>query len=87
MRFEQVLAAVREDDRDIPAAGHGNGADEALLAEMPQIARVRVSFSAVMVAQVARRHYAEGSHGRQRARLGLAQGVLAVPIVDATALV
>jgi malonyl CoA-acyl carrier protein transacylase len=83
MRLEQVLAAVREDDRDIPASLRRNRPNEALFAEMPQIARVRLSFPAVMVVQVARGHHAKGSHGRQRARLGLAQGVLTVPVVDA----
>src|SRR5712691_4576938 len=48
---------------------------------------VRKSFPAVMVIEVARGHHAKSSHCRQRARLGLAQGVLAVPVVNALTLV
>src|SRR5438477_12989267 len=77
MRLEQVLAAVREDDRDIPASLHRNRPDEPFFPEMPQITRMRISFPPVIV-QVARGHHAKRAHGRQRARFRLVQGVLAV---------
>src|SRR5207247_6901489 len=54
---------------------------------MSQITRVRISVPVVVVVQVARGHYAKGSHGRQRARLGLSEGVLAISVVDALTLV
>ena len=87
MRLEQVLAAVRQDDRNISTSLHRNSPDESFFSKMPQITGVRISFAPVMVVQVARGDHAKRSHGRQRARLGLAQGVLAVSVVDPLTLV
>jgi hypothetical protein len=38
MAFEKALAGLRQPDREFPRAGHAYGFDQALFAQVPQIA-------------------------------------------------
>jgi hypothetical protein len=67
MRVEQVSAAVREDDDMAPVTIQSLGPNEALFAQVAQVARARIGGSAVVVSKVARRYHTEGTNGRERA--------------------
>jgi hypothetical protein len=79
MPFQQLASGFGQDDGVITVAGHPSGLDEPLCAQVPQVARPRVRGSLVVVPEITTGDHSEGADGRQRPRLGAAQGVLAVP--------
>ncbi|HKW03262.1 MAG TPA: hypothetical protein VJN96_25780 [Vicinamibacterales bacterium] len=86
MGLQQTLAAVGQEHRDIPLAGHSSGIDEAQFAQVPELAVARVERTIVAVAEVLGRDNSEGADGGQGATLRTAQRVLTIAVEDAFAL-
>jgi hypothetical protein len=64
----------------VAVARDANGLDQPLLAEKPQVARARIGWPVMMVAQVTTGDDPKGPDGRERARLRAAECVLPVAI-------
>jgi hypothetical protein len=80
-RFQEVPAAVGQHDRHVRLAVQPNRSDEALFAQMSEVAVARISFTPVVIAEVSRSHDAKCADRRQRPSLGPSKGVLALPRV------
>jgi hypothetical protein len=83
--LEDVPAAFREHDQRAVVADGRNRLDEPLVAQVPQIAPVRVERAVLAVAEIAGRNDAEGADGRQGPDLRAAQRHVAVSSPDALA--
>src|SRR5262245_31969515 len=81
VRLQDITAAVGQDDGDLTAAIEANRIDQALLAEMPQIALPWIGGPVVVVAKIARRHHPERPNDREGAGLGAAKRVLPLACV------
>lgn len=68
--------------RVVAVSRDAGGLDQALLAEVPQVAGADVSRPAVRVSEVSAGDYAEGSDGRERPRFRAAQGVFAIAVAN-----
>jgi hypothetical protein len=82
MRFQQIPAALGQDDDAMTVAGDRNRTNEPLLAEMSKVALAWVAGPAVVILQVARWNDAEHADETQRAGFRTAKGVLAVSVAD-----
>jgi hypothetical protein len=79
--LQQVAAAFGQNDGDVASASESDRIDQTLVAQVPQVAGARVAWLARLVAQVAGRHHPKRPDGRERARFGTAQRVLAIAAV------
>jgi hypothetical protein len=82
--LEEAAAVLGQADRMIAVPWHACGLDQPLFAQMPQVARPRVSRA--VVAEITTGDHSERANGRERARFRAAQCVLAVSIVDQLAI-
>lgn len=86
MTFENAPAGRRQADREFSRAGHAYGFDQALLAQVPQIAGAGIERPIPAVPKVTTRDHSKGAERRQRARLGAAQCVFAVAVAHQLAI-
>jgi hypothetical protein len=69
MPLRQAAAILREHDRMVAMTGHADGLDQALFAEVAQVARPWVGGAIIMVPEITTGDHSKGADGRERARL------------------
>ena len=86
MALEQASSFPRECYAVLAGAGHSSGLDQALLAEVAEVAFARVVLPVAAIAEITTGDHSEGPDGSQGTRLGAPQGVFAITTVHDFAL-
>ena len=81
MAFEKAAAAVREGDGAL-ASIQWHALDESLLLEVAEVSVTHVERGIARVAQVALGDDTKRPHGRQRARVGAVQAIVAIAVAN-----
>src|SRR5882724_10337645 len=76
--LKEVSALLRQRHRVIARAGHADGLDEALLTQVPKVARSRISRSIVVFSEITTGDHSKRADGCERSRFRAAQRVLAI---------
>jgi hypothetical protein len=84
--LEQAAAVLRQAHRMVAVSGQARGFDQPLFAQVPQVARAWISRAALVVTEITTGDHSECADGRERSRLGAAQGVVAIAVVNQLAL-
>jgi hypothetical protein len=84
--LEEVSALLRQRHGVIARARHADGLDEALLTQVPKVARSRISGLIVVISEITTGDHSKRADGRQRSRLRATQGVLTITIAHDLAL-
>ena len=79
---EQAPSLLREGDGDVARTRHADRFDQALLTEVSEIARARIRWRFVVIAQITTGDHPKRADRRERSRLGPTHRVLAIAIAD-----
>jgi hypothetical protein len=84
--LEEAAPVLRQAHRMVAVPGHARGLDQALFAEVSQVAGPRISRAPIVVSEITTGDHSERTDGRECPRLGAAQGVLTIAVLNQFAL-
>ena len=84
--LEEAAPVLRQAHRMVAVPWHARGLDQPLFAQVSQVARAWISRAPIVVSEITTGDHSECTNGRERPRLGAAQGVLAIAVVNQLAL-